>query len=97
MVASVIAAAVPGAGKALLGKIAMSVFDKRKKSGGSAFAQMKTPKVSVVSGVRDVSGGKKSRPVRASGSTISKNKGLIGNIAGKGSIRMKATSGLTRL
>jgi hypothetical protein len=88
---------IPAIGKAVLGKIAMSVFDKRKKSGGSAFAQMKTPKVSVVSGVKKLSSGAKSRPVRASGSTISKNKGLIGNIAGKGSIRMKATSGLTRL
>jgi len=88
---------IPAIGKAVLGKIAMSVFDKRKKSGGSAFAQMKTPKVSVVSGVRNISSGAKSRPVRASGSTISKNKALIGNIAGKGSIRMKAASGLTRL
>ena len=39
---------IPAIGKAVLGKIAMSVFDKRKKSGGSACAQMKTPKVSVV-------------------------------------------------
>jgi len=88
---------IPAIGKAVLGNIAEKVLTKRKKNGGSAFAQMKTPKVSVVSGVRDVSGGKKSRPVRASGSTISKNKGLIGNIAGKGSIRMKSASGLTRL
>ena len=88
---------IPSIGKAVLGNIAEKVLTKRKKNGGSAFTQMKTPKVSVVSGVRDVSGGKKSRPVRASGSTISKNKGLIGNIAGKGSIRMKSASGLTRL
>lgn len=89
--------AIPAIGKAVLGNIAQKVLTKRKKNGGSAFAQMKTPKVSVVSGVRNISSGAKSRPVRASGSTISKNKGLIGNIAGKGSIRMKAASGLTRL
>jgi len=85
---------IPAIGKAVLGNIAQKVLTKRKKNGGSAFAQMKTPKVSVVSGVRDVSGGKKSRPVRSSASTISKNKGLIGNVAGRG-FKMKAVSGLT--
>ena len=89
--------AIPALGKAILGKVAMNVFNKRKETGGSAFTQMKTPRVSVVSGVTDISGRKKSRPTRASRSTIASNKAMIGNIGGKGSIRMKAASGLTRV
>lgn len=86
--------AIPAIGKAVLGNIAQKVLTKRKKNGGSAFAQMKTAKVSVVSGVRNISSGTKSRPVRSSASTISKNKGIIGNVAGRG-FKMKAVSGLT--
>ena len=40
--------AIPAIGKAVLGNIAQKVLTKRKKNGGSAFAQMKTPKVSVL-------------------------------------------------
>ncbi len=86
--------AIPAIGKAVLGNIAQKILTKRKKNGGSAFAQMKTAKVSVVSGVRNISSGTKSRPVRSSASTISKNKGIIGNVAGRG-FKMKAVSGLT--
>ena len=34
--------AIPALGKAVLGKLAMNVFKKRKETGGSAFTQMKT-------------------------------------------------------
>ena len=89
--------AIPGVAASFLGKVALSVVNKRKSNGGSAFPQMKMPKLSVVSSVRDVSARSKSRPTRASSSTIAVNKARIGNIGGKGSIRMKATSGLTRV
>ena len=87
---------IPGI-EAFMAKAALSVLTKRKQSKGSAFPQMRTPKLSVVSSVRDVSARKKSRPTRASRSTIASNKAMIGNIGGKGSIRMKASSGLTRI
>ena len=58
---------------------------------------MNAPKATVVSRVGNVSSPIKSRPTRASGSTIAKNQAMIGNIGGKGSIRMKAASGLTRV
>lgn len=89
--------AIPGIAASFLGKVALGVVNKRKSSGGSAFPQMRTPKLSVVSSVRDLSARNKSRPTRASGSTIAKNQAMIGNIGGKGSIRMKAASGLTRI
>ena len=88
---------IPGIAASFLGKVALGVVNKRKSSGGSAFPQMKMPKLSVVSSVRDVSARSKSRPTRASRSTIASNKAMIGNIGGKGSIRMKASSGLTRV
>ena len=82
---------------AMFAKQALGVMMKRKQNRGSAFSQMKTPQVKVVSRVANVSSGTKSRPVRASGSTMAKNQAMIGNIGGKGSIRMKAASGLTRV
>ena len=88
--------AIPGIAASFLGKVALGIVNKRKSSGGSAFPQMRTPKLSVVSSVRNLSA-RKSRPTRASSSTMAINKARIGNIGGKGSIRMKAASGLTRL
>jgi len=88
--------AIPGI-EAFMAKAAFSVLTKRKQNKGSAFPQMKAPKATVVSSVGNVSSGTKSRPTRASGSTIAKNQAMIGNIGGKGSIRMKAASGLTRV
>ena len=81
----------------LFAKEALGVITKRKQNKGSAFPQMKTPQVSVVTRGGNISSGTKSRPTRASGSTIAKNQAMIGNIGGKGSIRMKAASGLTRV
>ena len=87
---------IPGI-EAFMAKAALSVLTKRKQSKGSAFPQMTAPKATVVSRVGNVSSPIKSRPTRASGSTIAKNQAMIGNIGGKGSIRMKAASGLTRI
>ena len=87
---------IPGI-EAFMAKAALSVLTKRKQSKGSAFPQMKAPKATVVSRVGNVSSPIKSRPTRASGSTIAKNQAMIGYIGGKGSIRMKAASGLTRI
>jgi len=82
------------AGQALFGKIAMSIFNKRKEKKGPAFSQMKTPQVSVTSRISDVSRQRKSKPPRASQSTIPINKARVGNVSGKG-FKMKAVSGLT--
>lgn len=89
--------AVASLAKSFIGKQALNVITKRKENRGSAFPQLRTPKVSLVSSVGNVSSRTRSRPTRASQSTIPINQARIGNIAGKGSIRMATASGLTRL
>ena len=79
----------------LFAKEALGVITKRKQNKGSAFPQMKTPQVKVVSRVANVSSGTKSRPTRASGSTIAKNQSLVSSVAGKGFKVKTAVSGLS--
>jgi hypothetical protein len=88
--------AIPGI-EAFMAKAAFSVLTKRKQNKGSAFPQMKAPKATVVSRVGNISSGTKSRPVRASGSTIAKNQSMVSNVSGKGFKVKTAVSGLTRL
>ena len=88
--------AIPGI-EAFMAKAAFSVLTKRKQNKGSAFSQMKAPKATVVSRVGNISSGTKSRPTRASGSTIAKNQSMVSNVAGKGFKVKTAVSGLTRL
>ena len=89
--------AIPGIAASFLGKVALSVVNRRKSSGGSAFPQIKAPKATVVSRVGNVSSPIKSRPTRASGSTIAKNQSMVSNVSGKGFKVKTAVSGLTRL
>ena len=89
--------AIPGIAASFLGKVALGVVNKRKSSGGSAFPQMKAAKAPVVARVGNISSGTKSRPTRASGSTIAKNQSMVSNVAGKGFKVKTAVSGLTRL
>ena len=81
----------------LFAKEALGVISKRKQNKGSAFPQMKAPKATVVSRVGNISSGTKSRPTRASGSTIAKNKAMVSNVSGKGFRVKTAVSGLTGL
>ena len=87
---------IPGI-EAFMAKAALSVLTKRKQSKGSAFPQIKAPKATVVSRVGNVSSPIKSRPTRASGSTIAKNQSMVSNVSGKGFRVKTAVSGLTRL
>tara|TARA_R100000231_G_C5330307_1_gene166253 strand:+ start:1541 stop:1807 length:267 start_codon:yes stop_codon:yes gene_type:complete len=79
---------------AMFAKQALGVMMKRKQNRGSAFSQMKIPQVKVVSRVANVSSGTKSRPVRASGSTMAKNQSMVSNVSGKGFKVKTAVSGL---
>ena len=88
--------AIPGI-EAFMAKAAFSVLTKRKQNKGSAIPQMKAPKATVVSRVGNVSSPIKSRPTRASGSTIAKNQSMVSNVSGKGFKVKTAVSGLTRL
>ena len=84
---------IPGI-EAFMAKAALSVLTKRKQSKGSAFPQMKAPKATVVSRVGNVSSPIKSRPTRASGSTMAKNQSMVSNVSGKGFKVKTAVSGL---
>ena len=81
----------------LFAKEALGVISKRKQNKGSAFPQMQTAKAPVVTRVGNISSGTKSRPTRASGSTIAKNQSMVSSVAGKGFKVKTAVSGLTRL
>ena len=84
---------IPGI-EAFMAKAALSVLTKRKQSKGSAFPQIKAPKATVVSRVGNVSSPIKSRPTRASGSTMAKNQSMVSNVSGKGFKVKTAVSGL---
>jgi hypothetical protein len=86
--------AIPGLETFVLGTF-KKVLSARKQNKGSAFPQMKAPKATVVSRVANVSSGTKSRPVRASGSTIARNQSMVSNVSGKGFKVRTAVSGLT--